>query len=169
MAITLRSTKGSALTYAELDANFTELSGGSSLYASLGLSSNQSIASNSSATIQWTAKVDANSWYNASNYRITPTTSGRYFVAMQVHFPVVNNGASVNVQLIKNSTVSRISNFVPSGASFSGMTVQASAIIDMNGSTDYITGLVFNGDTGSSRNITGDANQQWTTLEIFKL
>jgi hypothetical protein len=169
MAITLRSTKGSALTYAELDANFTELSGGSSAYASLGLYSNQSIAINSSATIQWTAKVDDNSWYNASNYRITPTTSGRYFVAMQVHFPVVNNSFQVNVQLIKNSTVSRISDFAVSGASFNGITLHANAIIDMNGSTDYITGLVFNGDTGSSRNITGDANQQWTTLEIFKL
>ena len=170
MAITLRSTKGSALTYAELDANFTELAAGSgsSLYASLGLSSNQTIAINSSATVQWTAKVDANSWYNASNYRITPTSAGRYFVAMQVHFPIIN-GYEVNVQIIKNSTISKISNFNLSGASVSGVTLHASSIIDINGSSDYSTGLVFNGDTGSSRNITGDANQQWTTLEIFKL
>ena len=169
MAITLRSTKGSALTYEELDANFVELSGGSSLYASLGLYSNQSIAINSTDTIHWTAKVDSNSWYNASNYRITPTSSGRYFVALQVHFPIIGNGFAVNVQILKNSTISKISNLVPSGASFNGVTLHANTIIDMNGSTDYITALVFNGDTFTSRNITGDANQQWTTLEIFKL
>lgn len=169
MAITLRSTKGSALTYAELDANFVELSGGSSAYASLGLYSNQTIAINSTATIQWTAKVDDNSWYNASNYRITPTTAGRYFVAMQVHFPIVGNSFSVNVQIVKNSTISKISDFAISGGSMNGVTLHANTIINMNGSTDYITGLVFNGDTASSRNITGDSNQQWTTLEIFKL
>lgn len=138
-------------------------------YASLGLYSDQTIASQTDTIIQWTTKSDPNNWFTGSpNYRITPTVSGRYFIALQVHWVDTFNGYQNNIQIRKNGSTASISLDHLSGASTDGLTMTAIASVVMNGSTDYIDVTGYNGYT-SSANIKGDTAQTFTILEIFKI
>tara|TARA_A100001201_G_scaffold139904_1_gene132392 strand:- start:21 stop:548 length:528 start_codon:yes stop_codon:yes gene_type:complete len=116
------------------------------------LSSNQSISNNTTTKVQFdTEDYDTDNCYdNSTNYRFTPTVAGKYFVYLQTRFQVFSALTNIQTMIYKNGTnVSMFSgndNFLP--------TLQTNKVIDMNGSTDYLEGFIYQ-NSGSSQNATG--------------
>ena len=104
--------------------------------------SNQSLTDNTYAKVALQTEVlDTNSNFdNSSNYRFTPTVAGKYYIEGQARGSGSNNDTLRNVYaaIYKNGSIykeSRI-NFQPNEIEL--CVIQVSAIIDMNGSSDYV-------------------------------
>ena len=116
------------------------------------LSSTQSISSNTTTKVQFdTEDYDTDNCYdNSTNYRFTPTVAGKYFVYLQTRFQVFSALSNIQTLIYKNgSNVSMFSgndNFLP--------TLQTNKVIDMNGTTDYLEGFIYQ-NSGSSQDATG--------------
>ena len=104
------------------------------------LSSNQSIPHNTftKANIN-TEVIDSDGWYdNATNYRFTPQQSGYYFLSGGTLFQFVNS-ATVIVSIFKNGSESsgfRLTQRAGKNSTVDA-TINGSAIVHANGSTDY--------------------------------
>lgn len=134
------------------------------------LSSNQSHASSGTAQ-----RVDFDSedfdldgeFDSTTNYRFTPTVAGLYLVTASVAFAhnvtgyrsifVLKNGTYVWGNAVQAVTVTSIETVVT-----------VSAILDMNGSTDYIR-IYANQDSGGALNMIGSGSQYKTHVSIAKL
>jgi len=104
--------------------------------------SNQSLTDNTYAKVALQTEVlDTNSNFdNSSNYRFTPTVAGKYYIEGQARGSGSTNDTLRNVYaaIYKNGSLykeSRI-NFQPNEIEL--CVIQVSAIIDMNGSSDYV-------------------------------
>ena len=126
------------------------------------LSSNQSIPHNTftKANIN-TEVIDSDGWYdNATNYRFTPQQSGYYFLSGGTLFQFVNS-ATVIVSIFKNGSESsgfRLTQRAGKNSTVDA-TINGSAIVHANGSTDYFEFYVFH-THGSNRDINGNS---WST------
>ena len=109
-------------------------------------SSGQSISSGTFTKIQYqTKEFDTNSNYdNATNYRFTPTVAGYYQI--NGSFEAVNNCAAV-VSIYKNGSQYKQSAY-PASTYFYSATV--SAIVYLNGSTDYVEMYGFSGGSSNT-------------------
>lgn len=117
----------------------TEDSGsGTSVSFSARRSTNQSISASTYTKINHdTESWDTNSNYdNATNYRFTPTVAGKYLVIAAVRLTSVAAGKFLYSYIYKNGTVAH-TNELMSGSTNTQNSI-VTAIIDMNGSTDYI-------------------------------
>jgi hypothetical protein len=89
-----------------------------------------------------TETFDTDSCYdNATNYRFTPTSAGKYFVYLQA-FPEgtsTNTLYNPNIAIYKNGSSYALMNFVSNNATYSNtQPITVNSIVDMNGSTDYV-------------------------------
>ena len=116
------------------------------------LGSSQSIPNNSQTKVQFnTEDYDTNSCYdNATNYRFTPTSSGKYFVGMNIRFntgsvSITSNFVFKNGSQYWSGEYSNISN----NNWFNGTTVT------LNGSSDYIEAYCYQNSGGSVNIISG--------------
>ena len=99
---------------------------------------------------------DVNGWFDTSASRYTPLVAGKYYVGGAVKFSTANAACKIASFIYKNgSVVTRAESRTP-GANVE-CTPFVSAVVDMNGSTDYIElyglqdgGASENNDTGSS-------------------
>jgi hypothetical protein len=126
------------------------------------LSSNQAISDVTWTKIQFNSEVfdTDNAYDNSSNYRFQPQTSGKYFIYIQIltsgnangdwnegYGAIYKNGSqySLNHYSLKGTNSARSMNHV------------LTAIIDMNGSSDYLEGYAYIDDTatGSAPEILG--------------
>ena len=81
-----------------------------------------------------------NCYDNTTNYRFTPTVAGKYFVYSGLLMAVASDNITLaNIVLRKNGTNIRLAELHPhtSGA-VREVSLYASLIIDMNGTTDYL-------------------------------
>jgi len=78
----------------------------------------------------------AGTFDSATNYRWTPTTAGKYIVSASVFFNINASGIQIAAYIYKNGASNTYAFDVT--ASTSGQHVSSTAILDMNGSTDYI-------------------------------
>lgn len=104
--------------------------------------SNQSLSDNTYAKVNLQTEIldTDNNFDNSSNYRFTPTTAGKYYIEGQTRGIGSSNDTLRNMYaaIYKNGSVykeSRI-NFRPNEIELCA--IQVSAIIDMNGSSDYV-------------------------------
>jgi len=98
-----------------------------------------------------TEVFDTNSNFdNATNYRFTPTVAGYYSISAIASLSTLANTGGTNACIYKNGTLYIQGSTV--GTSNMYPTASVSAIIYLNGSTDYIELYVFNG-TGGSANL----------------
>ena len=74
---------------------------------------------------------------NATNYRFTPTTAGKYFIYGHIYPDGSSFPTSWSVRIYKNGSSIATSNFDSSEASQLG-TISIASIIELNGSTDYV-------------------------------
>jgi hypothetical protein len=135
-------------------------------YTNCGLLSPIGVAENTTETIGFAAKIDPNGWWNPGTKRWTPTVPGFYFVTLQVRWDIGTLGNQINIQILKNlATVGIAQDLLPTNT---GLTQTTSAIIEMNGSTDYVT---FTGYTSSTTGefIHGEPQGNWTFFNAFKI
>ena len=130
------------------------------------LSSSQTISSSSTWTkVQFDSEIfDSDGCYdNSTNYRFTPTTAGKYFVYGQaaVHYMT---STSLKVAIFKNGSI-----YVYTAVSASNSDENygyTGAIIDFNGSSDYVSLYVNQGQSGISPGVpTGMA--QFGALKVI--
>ena len=106
------------------------------------MTADQTLTNNTNTKITFNnEEIDTASNYDAAtNYRFTPTTSGKYFISTTItHANNANGARSVILALFKNG--SQIYNqFAYSNDSYSQnfITLTTQAIVTLNGSTDYI-------------------------------
>jgi hypothetical protein len=100
-----------------------------------------------------TEAFDTASCYdNATNYRFTPTTAGKYFVylTLTMYHPSNNNVQDVSVYIYKNGSAVKSFN-LGNYASYSFQAISATigAVINFNGSTDYVEayGIIYGNAT----------------------
>ena len=104
--------------------------------------SNQSLTDNTYAKVALQTEVlDTNSNFDSSsNYRFTPTVAGKYYFEGQT-FNMGSDNTSVRniyVSIYKNGSQYKESRINFHGSEITFGTIQVSAILDMNGSSDYV-------------------------------
>ena len=119
-----------------------------------------------------TEEYDTDSAYNTSNYRFTPQTAGKYFVYVQAvgDSQGTANLVDSDLYLYKNTTLSGRSNVNCSNNNLRLVTLYTSAVLDMNGSSDYVEARMYL-NTGDSSNwlITGNSTWQGTYFGAYKI
>ena len=105
---------------------------------SASMSATQTVTNGVFTKVNFDTKAwDTNSNYNTSNYRFTPTVAGYYQVNCSIDGGASTGAVRVISNIYKNGSQYRVgqnTNTAASG-SFSGV---CSALVYMNGSTDYI-------------------------------
>jgi hypothetical protein len=127
-------------------------------------SSNQTISLSTFTTIQFNSvELDTASGYDTSNYRYTPNVAGKYFFQFVLQ-STYGGTAPVNeyARLRKNGSNVAETSARGNGHGYGSIT-QASAILTMNGSSDYIDVQGY-GDSGTSYILEGDGTIQRTYL-----
>ena len=135
-------------------------------YTNCGLTGSVNVATNSTEIIGFTAKIDPNNWWTPATKKWSPTVAGFYFITLQVRWDVGTLGNQINIQILKNTnTVAIAQDLLPTST---GLTQTTTAIVQMNGSTDYLT---FTGYTSSTTGefIYGEPQGNWTFFNAFKL
>jgi len=131
-------------------------------YLSATLSANQAQATGVAAKIIFnTVESDSNGWYNNATGRYTPLLAGRYRVGVTV----AQSGTTVTqVQtfIYKNGAPFKVSEMFFTGGTAT-LTCTASAIVQMNGSTDFIEG--FAQITGGATNALGGSAPQLSWID----
>ena len=106
------------------------------------LGSNQSISNNTQTKVQFgTENFDTDNCYdNSTNYRFTPTTSGKYFIYSTLSIQNGQNvGIAAHLEIRKNgSKVFLTQTNVFNNTVLNVVSVSACSILTLNGSSDYV-------------------------------
>jgi hypothetical protein len=117
-------------------------------------SGTQSINNSSSTKIQFNSEVlDSHSYYDAAtNHRFTPLVAGVYRVTVMASMDNLAVDKVVQVGISKNGSVVYENTYYTATG---GVTIsyETTALVSMNGSTDYLEGYITQGDT-TARNLT---------------
>jgi len=134
-------------------------------FTSATLTNNLSLPTGSDTRLSFVANIDPNNWWNASTKAWTPTVAGNYYVALQVLFAsgTAGTGHQTNIQISKNGSTQSAIAQIAEQASGIGISVTTSAIVAMNGSTDYIAFTAYSSD---AMTISGGSGSQ---VSIFKV
>lgn len=99
---------------------------------------NQTVTANTNTLLTWsTEEFDTNN--NFASNRFTPTVKGKYLVTVSVY--CINAGASgCQAMLYKNGAAYKVGIINTTGSHID----QVTAIVDMNGTTDYLEGWAVN-------------------------
>ena len=125
----------------------------------------QSISDNTDTKVQIdTEDFDTDSCYdNSTNYRFTPTVAGKYFVYITCNIDASSGFYYASSEVKKNgSNISgaRIVNIWENKSSSSydieGIHLPYHGIVEMNGSTDYLTATAYMAGGGSAGNVKGN-------------
>ena len=117
---------------------------------------NQSLTDNTYAKVNLQTEIlDTDS--NFSSSRFTPTTAGKYYFEGQARGLSSSNSALRNMYtaIYKNGSIYKESRILYHGQEITLSSVQVSAIIDMNGTSDYVEAVGYLYNTGSNNQITG--------------
>ena len=149
--LTATGTKD-ATTFLRGDNTFASAGGNNTPAFRATLGSSQSIPNNSQTKVQFnTEDYDTDSCYdNATNYRFTPTSSGKYFVGLAVRF----NTGSVSITsnfIFKNGSQFYAGEY----SSISNNNWFNGTIVTLNGSSDYIEAYCYQNSGGSVNIIAG--------------
>ncbi len=107
------------------------------------ISSNQDVSSGTTTVVAFNSEqVDTDNAFNTSNYRFVPQTAGKYFIAFTIYALTASAGngnlRAITANIRKNgSNQTQVvqdynDSFIRQGCA------TTTAVIDMNGSTDYI-------------------------------
>jgi len=131
---TLRKTAASRIkTYVDAQTNTP--------YFGAKLASDQNINHNTSTKVSFATEVfdSASAYDHSSNYRFTPQTAGKYLITASIQF--YHSGTvldDVRAMIYKNGSQVHQHSFGNYDNEFSYGTMQTTAIIDFNGSSDYV-------------------------------
>ncbi len=114
--------------------------------------------------IQFTTEAeDTDGWFDSTtNYRFTPLLAGWYAVILSVWTNTGTGGESNQPAIYKNGTRVKTGSYFSDSAA-SGITNNVLALIEMNGTTDYIEGYAWLPETITSLS----GNTDVTFMDIF--
>ena len=138
------------------------------------LNSDQSSIADSTATkINVNDKVfDTDNCYdNTTNYRFTPTVAGKYFVycSSKIQCDTSNTMAYSQIRIYKNGSNYKQAMFDPVDNQANSLNLYANAIMDMNGTTDYIELYGYMNTTGSGNTWRFDADTKSTWFGAYRI
>ena len=120
----------------------TGVGGSSTPYFLATMGSAQTVSDNTATKVQYSTEViDTDNCYdNSTNYRFTPTTAGKYFVACAVAGSTfgVNSLNDMEVDLYKNGSALYKARHNAATNYQYWLQPTVNAIVDMNGSSDYL-------------------------------
>ena len=106
------------------------------------LSANQSIADNTTVKVEFDREVfDTDNCYdNSTNYRFTPTKAGKYFVysRLQLDAQSASNFQQGFARIYKNGSIYTQTQMNMASNQPENIMLNVHAVIDMNGSSDYL-------------------------------
>ena len=106
------------------------------------LSANQSIADNTTVKVEFDREVfDTDNCYdNSTNYRFTPTKAGKYFVysRLQLDAQSASNFQQGFARIYKNGSLYTQTQMNMASNQPENIMLNVHAVIDMNGSSDYL-------------------------------
>ena len=128
------------------------------------VSSDQTLSNDTETTIAWDAETfDTDSTFNTSTYKFTPSKAGKYFVYITCNIDASSGFYYASSEVKKNgSNISgaRIVNIWENKSSSSydieGIHLSYHGIVEMNGSTDYLTATAYMAGGGSAGNVKGN-------------
>ena len=128
------------------------------------VSSDQTLSHDTETTIAWDAETfDTDSTFDTSNYRFTPNKAGKYFVYITCNIDASSGFYYASSEVKKNgSNISgaRIVNIWENKSSSSydieGIHLPYHGIVEMNGSSDYLTATAYMASGGSAGNVKGN-------------
>lgn len=131
------------------------------------LNTNQTISTGTWTKIQFDTEVfDTDSNFDSTtNYRYTPSVAGKYLVTLTVSYDGLNDGQQALVAIYKNGSVDSQGNGFANGATINA-TLVATAIIEMNGSTDYLEGYTHQGTGGNEDLQEGSSTCHFAAIRI---
>jgi len=139
--LTATGTKNSS-TFLRGDNTFASAGGANTPAFEAYVNSRQNISDNTDTKVAFDVEVfDTGGQYDHStNYRFTPTTSGKYFVYANVGMGSGDNSAfgTGNINIRKNGSDYVKGRFDNSSNSVNSMYKNISSVISMNGSGDYV-------------------------------
>ena len=118
-------------------------------------SDGQTISNSTDTLIQFDTEIEKSSGsaaFDTTNHRYVPTTAGRYIVNVAVRIDEDATGDRFILQIRKNGTVSTVIDQDINDLS----SIQATALIECNGSSDYIDAIISQ-NTGSNVTIANQA------------
>ena len=130
-----------ATTFLRGDNTFASAGGTNTPSFEAYLSANQTISHDTETKIQFdTETYDTDNAYdNATNYRFTPQTAGKYFVYGNINGTVGTSNVNSNRAILKkNGTTVKYVNQDFRNNPAKTVNTPISVIVDMNGSTDYV-------------------------------
>ena len=139
------------------------------------LSADQTVSDATETKVQVNTEIfDTNSCYdNATNYRFTPTTAGKYFVFGNLIGSVaaISRLSQIAISFRKNGTNVVESNDDKRSAGYGlGAAIYMSCVLDFNGTTDYVEMFGYvNDDGGSNVDFGGNATKQRTIFGAYKI
>jgi hypothetical protein len=152
--------------------NFVSGIGGNNTpYFKANSSTMSGIAAATHTVINYDTEIyDSGSYYNTSTKRFVPLVAGYYFVWVQALLyatPAFRDLTNVQLYISKNGSFVGRGDFdaVGTGTFYSAI-VNASTIIEMNGSTDYLDGQVYM-NSNSGRNLDGGMQSQFYAYKII--
>ena len=107
------------------------------------ISSNQDVSSGTTTVVAFNSEqVDTDNAFNTSNYRFVPQTAGKYFIAFTIYALTASAGNG-NLRAITENLRKNGSNQTQVVQDYNDSFIRqgcatTTAVIDMNGSTDYI-------------------------------
>jgi len=156
---TIKDTGNNTLLSSDGSGNITTSNLNKPAFEAHLATSDQILTDNVEAKVQFNTEVfDTDGCYdNATNYRFTPTVAGKYFV--YATFRVANNQSSLEyftANIKKNGSIYK--KLIQDDRNNYGFqaSVTITAIVDMNGTTDYLEGFAQAGVQGSSINLKSD-------------
>ena len=126
---------------------------------------NQSASAGAYSKVQFTTEIaDVNSYFdNATNFRFQPTVAGKYFFifyAKASFGSVSNDVVHTRISKFGSSTVEFYGTLVSGGAATSGASC-VSAVIPLNGSSDYVEAYCYPTASGATPAISGTPWDTW--------
>lgn len=131
-----------ATTFLRGDNTFASAGGANTPAFEAYLSSGQFLSQSSDTKIQFNAELfDTDNCYdNATNYRFTPTTAGKYFCYTNIanDYNGGNAGNVIELKFYKNGSAYSRQRMIEDNSTYLYGVMNNSMIIDFNGTTDYL-------------------------------
>jgi len=159
-------------TFLRGDNTFASAGGTTAPYISVYRNGDQTFSGSTWTKIQFNAEhIDSGGVFDSTtNNRFTPTTSGYYFVAVNLGVGITADNAidQLRVEIYKNGSAitatKTVRDWDTTGINFNDQ-INTSTIVQLNGSTDYIEGYAYMVISSGTPRI---ENSQ-ATMQIFKM
>jgi hypothetical protein len=120
------------------------------------LGGDQSIPPTADEIIQFIDQYNPQGWWDAGNYKFTPTVEGYYTISLGVWFDNPNNNTvQLNIQMRVNGNQKMICQ--QPATTVNGVSLFGTKIVYLNGSKDYIDFTAYQGTGGNINILQGSA------------